>query len=443
VNPALRLAYGAAGQIVRAAAAIAPGGESKWRRSLQARRGIRARYAAWAPARDMSRPLLWMHAPSVGEGLQARVVLESVRARRPDVQLAFTFFSPSAERLARSLDVDFTDFLPFDTRGDARAVLDALRPSALVFSKVDAWPVLVAEAAARGVGLGMVSGTLSDESSRQGSLATHLLRECYARLEAVGAVSDTDASRLVTLGVRPECVQVTGDTRYDQVWQRARAVDTGGPLLAPLAASRPTLVAGSTWPADEEVLLPAWIATRHDVRDARLVVAPHEPTEDHLRPIEDWASEQGLRWARLGAGDAGVADVILVDRVGVLAELYALASAAFVGGAFHAAGIHSVLEPAAVGAPVAFGPRHGHSRDAALLARAGGARAAGTAAALSDVLREWLSDPAAAREAGLAARAFVERGTGATARSFSLVMDLVDRRGPPRFRTPAVRPRGA
>jgi 3-deoxy-D-manno-octulosonic-acid transferase len=371
-----------------------------------------------------------MHAPSLGEGLQARVVLEAVRSRRPDVQLAFTFFSPSAEGFARTLDVDFSDYLPFDTRGDARAVLGALRPSALVFSKVDAWPVLVSEAAARGVRLGMVSGTLSRESSRQGTLVTHFLRECYARLDAVGAVSEDDASRLVALGVRPERVQVTGDTRYDQVWQRARRVDTASPLLASLAAARPTLVAGSTWPADEEVLLPAWIATRRDVRNARLIIAPHEPTEEHLRPIEAWASEHRLRWGRLGDGDAGAADVVVVDRVGVLGDLYALATAAFVGGAFHAAGIHSVLEPAAFGAPVAFGPRHGHSRDAGLLARAGGGRSAGTVNALADLLSEWLSDPAVGRKAGEAARSFVEHGTGAAARSFALVMDLVDNRPP-------------
>ena len=126
MNAALRLAYGAAAHLARAAAAMTPDGATKWRRSLRARRGIRNRYAAWQ-GRDPSRPLLWMHAPSVGEGLQARVVLELVRARRPDIQLAYTFFSPSAERFASALDVDFVDYLPFDTAGDALVVTDARR----------------------------------------------------------------------------------------------------------------------------------------------------------------------------------------------------------------------------------------------------------------------------------------------------------------------------
>ena len=110
--------------------------------------------AAWgASGRDRTRPLLWMHAPSVGEGLQARPVLQLARTKRPDVQLAYTFFSPSAAPFARGLDVDFADYLPFDTDGEARSALDALRPRALVFSKLDVWPNLARVAAERGVGV--------------------------------------------------------------------------------------------------------------------------------------------------------------------------------------------------------------------------------------------------------------------------------------------------
>ncbi|MHB1225395.1 MAG: glycosyltransferase N-terminal domain-containing protein, partial [Gemmatimonadaceae bacterium] len=152
-----RLLYGAAGQLVRGAAAVAPAAEGKLWRTLRGRRGIRDRYAAWgASGRDVERPLLWMHAPSVGEGLQARPVLQLARQRQPGLQLAYTFFSPSAASFARALAVDFADYLPFDTAGDARAALGALRPDALVFSKLDVWPVLVAEASRRGVPLGLV-----------------------------------------------------------------------------------------------------------------------------------------------------------------------------------------------------------------------------------------------------------------------------------------------
>jgi 3-deoxy-D-manno-octulosonic-acid transferase len=425
--PALaRLLYAAAAQAARGAARIAPAGEGKLLRALRARRGIRQRYRAWGERhRDAARPLLWMHAPSVGEGLQARPVLQLARVRRPELQLAYTFFSPSAAAFARGLDADFADYLPFDTPADARVALDALRPTALVFSKLDVWPRLVAEAHRRGVRLGMVSATLAETSSRRRGPAAALLADAYARLDLVGAIDPADAGRLVALGVRPEAVSVTGDTRYDQVWARARAADRSGTLLAPLLVDRPTLVAGSTWPADERALLPAWEALRRRVPAARLVVAPHEPTPAHLAPLEAWARAAGLSFARLGASGAGEADVVIVDRVGVLGDLYALADAAFVGGGFHAAGLHSVLEPAAFGSPVLFGPRHGASRDAGLLLAADGAVSAADADGLRDGLLAWLGEPAAGRSAGERARAVVEAGLGAAERSYDLVARLL------------------
>ena len=425
MNPALRLAYGAVGQLARSAAVLTPDGEAKWRRSLAARRGIRNRYRTWSRHRDTRRPLLWLHAPSVGEGLQARVVIDLVRERRPDIQIAYTFFSPSAESFAKSLSVDFADYLPFDTPGDAAAVLQALRPTALVFSKLDVWPVLVAEAARRGVKLGLISGTVSEVSSREGMIATALLHECYESLDRVGAASDADASRIMALGADPSNVVVTGDTRYDQVSRKAATVNRGSDLLMPLASSRPTVVAGSTWPSDEEVLLVAWREVRRDIHDARLIIAPHEPTPEHLAPIEAWAASSNLSLARLGAAGTSTADVILVDRIGVLGDLYSLATAAFVGGGFHGAGLHSVLEPAAFGAPVAFGPRHANSRDAVMLHRSRGGDSVATIDETIEVLQLWLSDPAARERAGTAARALVQRGLGAAERSYELVMRLM------------------
>ena len=429
MNPFVRVAYAGVGALAEAAAAVAPRGDSKVRRSFNARRGVLERFVRWGQEyRDPSRPLFWFHAPSVGEGLQARPVLDALRARHPRAQFAYTCFSPSAQSFATSLEVDFHDLLPFDTARAARVVLDALRPSALVFSKLDVWPTLVGEARRRDIPLALLSATVAPGSSRTHGLAKVLLRDAYSALDAVGAVSDGDAARLVELGCRSSVVRVTGDTRFDQVIARAASVDRASAMLEPLRSDRPTLVVGSSWPADEREMFPAFTDLHHSCPRLRTIVAPHEPTRAHLTPIEQWATAAGLRRATLGSTGVGAADIVIVDRVGVLGELYALADFAFVGGGFHPAGLHSVLEPAAYGVPVMFGPRHLGSRDAGLLLAAGAARSVANPREISDVLRHWLDDPTARLAAGAAARRVVEENAGATARSVALVERLIARR---------------
>lgn len=427
MHPLLSVAYSAVAGTANLLARLPLGSERKAWRAVRARDGLLERIEAWAAThRDPARPLLWMHAPSVGEGLQARPVIERLRAQHPEWQVAYTFFSPSAERFAASVGADLHDYLPFDTADAARRLLDALRPTALVFAKLDLWPRLAEHAAARGVRLGMISATLSEGSGRSGAVARAVLGDAYAALDLVGTIDLADGARLTALGVRTERVRVTGDTRFDQVAARAAAVDRASALLSPLASARPTLVAGSTWPADEAVLLPAWRALRERSPDARLIIAPHEPTASHLAPIETWARGAALSVARLrDANDAH--DVVLVDRVGVLGELYALATAAYVGGGFHAAGLHSVLEPAAFGAPVLFGPRHGKSRDAGLLIAARGGQAVADADELVRAMRILLTEADTRANAGAAAKRVVRDGLGAAERSVGMVEELMRR----------------
>jgi 3-deoxy-D-manno-octulosonic-acid transferase len=427
VNPFVRALYAAAAEAASTASAVVPQNAGKLALTFRARRGIRQRYEAWAAAhRDRKKPLLWMHAPSVGEGLMARPILGLLRQRHPEMQLAYTFFSPSAEEFSRTLDVDFREYLPFDTVADANAALDALAPRALVFSKLDVWPELVRQATTRGIRLGLISASLPAESLRRSRFGALLLRDAYAALHVVGAVDEDTAVRLVDLGARPDVVVVTGDTRYDQVWQRAQNVDRAEGLVPRLASERPTLVAGSTWPADERHLLDAFVRVRRRAPSVRMILAPHEVTPVHLDPLVAWASAQRLALARVDDPGAADADVVLVDRYGVLGDLYALADAAFVGGGFHDAGLHSVLEPAAFGAPVLFGPRHARSRDALELLKRGGARAVTSSPAIERVLVDWIDQPDARRAAGQQAFAVIERGRGAADRSLKLVESLLE-----------------
>jgi len=426
VNLLLRAPYVGAIGIARALAAAPLPGDGKLAHSLRARRDAADRLVAWGRAhRDATRPLLWMHAPSVGEGLQARPVIDLVRAQHPRVQLVYTHYSPSAERFAASLGADFAGYLPFDATSIWTRVLDAVRPTALVFAKLDLWPLLVESAHSRGVRLGMISGTLAATSARRGALSRALSADAFASLDAVGAVGPDDAERLIEIGARRERVRVTGDTRFDQVLARAGAADRHGALLGPLALARPTLVAGSTWPSDEAVLLPAWKTLRAEVPTLRLIIAPHEPTAAHLAPIRSWAAGEQLTVSTIDDSAARDADVLLVDRVGVLGDLYALADAAYVGGAFHRAGLHSVVEPAAFGVPVVFGPQHAKSREASLLLAARGAASVNDIESMVEALRIAFTEPDARSNAGRAARRVVEEGRGAAEQSAALVSQLL------------------
>jgi 3-deoxy-D-manno-octulosonic-acid transferase len=328
-------------------------------------------------------------------------------------------------KFGSGLDVDFRDYLPIDTVGDMTAALDALRPTAIVYSKLDLWPNLTTLASEREVKLGMISASLSASSSRRSGFAKAILRDAYACLDAVGAVDAQDADRLIEIGVRRQVIHVTGDTRYDQVWARATDIAAKEPLLAPLRSARPLLLAGSTWKSDETVLFPAFIHLKRAIPELRLMIAPHEPTAAHLEPIYAWAKQHGLRAVSMSEPTAGEADVIVVDRVGVLGDLYALATVAYVGGGFHAAGLHSVLEPASFGVPVAFGPRHTGSRDALTLIRAGGGTAVHDERSAVERFTRWLRNEADRRAAGAQAREVVRDGLGAAERSAILVERLL------------------
>jgi len=399
-------------------------------RSARSRRAITGRrqtldvFARWArESRDHSRPLIWVHAPSVGESLMAAEIISELRARHA-CQIAFTFFSPSAERISAQVGADVSAWLPWDTARDVRRSLDDLEPAAVVFVRTEIWPGLVREAKRRGIPVALVNAPLAEGSSRLKPLARWLLRSAYASLDAVGAVGEADRLRFSRLGVSPSRAVVTGDARFDQVARRVAAIDRDSQWLRPfLAQDVPAIVAGSTWPADENRLIPAVAALRRQ-RPVRLIVAPHEPTSAHLEGLEARLDRQGLSRARLSTlleGDP-LPDVIIVDRMGILADLYAAGRVAYVGGGFGRNGLHSVIEPAALGVPVVTGPRAGNSGEAIGLRAAGGAALEQDSESIRARLNEWLDDAGAGRRA----RAFVESRLGGAARNAALVARLLD-----------------
>jgi 3-deoxy-D-manno-octulosonic-acid transferase len=422
------LVYAAAARAAPPALQLAVPFSARLRRALDGRRTSLPSLREWAAReRDAARPLVWLHAPSVGEALMAQAILHAVKADAPRVQSIFTFFSPSAERMAPKVGADWHGYLPWDRAADVGQALDATTPACIAFVRTEIWPVLGRMARERGARVLLLNAVLGEGSSRTGRGARWLLGPAYRRLDAVGAASSADAERLPLLGVAADRVHITGDARFDQVWRRIESLDRHRPLLRLLArGTRPLLVAGSTWPADEERLVPALAALRSHGAAWRLVIAPHEPTQPHVAALEARLDRAGFGHARLPADETDAMppdEVLVVDRVGVLADLYSAADAAYVGGGFGSAGLHSVVEPAALGVPVLCGPRHGNAREAVRLATAGGAFIVHDAAQLQQRLHALQADEAARSAAGGAARAFVQQHVGGAYRNAQLILE--------------------
>ena len=431
--PETSLAYRSAVRLATALLPLAARLSPKLARAHAARAGVLDRVGRWgATGRDPSRPLVWFHAPSVGEGLQAEAVMGALKARRPEWQLAYTHFSSSAEALARRVPAEIADYLPYDTPEAAEALLDALRPSALVFTKLDLWPELATRAAARGVKVVLIAATVRPGSGRLGWPARTFLAPGYAALSAAAAIDPADAERLNALGATPGVIAVDGDPRFDSVAAKVAAVRPDDPLLS-LGRGGPTLVAGSTWEEDEGLLLDAFARVRSKHPGAQLILVPHEPTEAHLHKVDELARRSALPTpVRLSAG-TGAASLLVIDRVGILAALYGAGSMAYVGGGFRRAGLHSVLEPAAWGLPVLMGPNWRESRDAVLLREAEGAAPlpppGGPGSPLEMLVETWsgwIEQEGARAQAGRRARAVVDQNLGASARCAELIVRTVE-----------------
>jgi len=449
----MSILYQIAVAIVRLAAPLFSVGDSKLARGMAGRRHADRLLATWGDVvRDRDRPVVWFHAPSVGEGLQAMAVKDALLEARPDVQVVYTFFSPSAESLAGRFGADVATYLPWDLRGPLTRVLRSVEPSLIVFTKTEVWPVLVAEAGRHGIPVAMVGATVTEGAGRGGRLARTFLRATWATLDLVCANTEADAERLSGLGVRRSALVSTGDPGIDSAASRFDDTPRSAPYLDPFrASSRPTIVAGSTWRSDEDVLLPALRQVRDAAPALRVIIAPHEPHADSVADLVVRLREDGwgagtltdVERASGGSGDArggsgahgGAArergvdeplDAVVVDRVGALAHLYGVAAISYVGGGFHAEGLHSVLEPAAAETPVVFGPRHGNTRAASDLLREGGAKIATSSDELAGVMTEWLLDEELRSRAGQAAVDYIQRHRGAADRAAARLRQLLD-----------------
>ncbi len=407
---------------------------------LAGRKGWRERWIENASRIERRRPLVWFHVSSVGEFEQAKPVM-SMLADRPGggVEIALTFYSPSGmsyygrfDRSRRIEAIRFVDYLPIDTAGNARFCLDTLRPDLIVYVKFDIWPNLLVEASKRGIPQALMAATLSPGSLRLSRIARGYYGDLYSRLDAIAAISEEDAERF-RRGVRDAArIVVAGDTRFDQVCRRVDS-STARPSGAVAAAGRAWIIAGSTWPKDEALVVSGYRVLRKAHRGIGLIIVPHEPSAERLASIHRALASAGLSYRLLSSLKEGVPfeeDVVVADGVGYLAELYRAGCIAYVGGSF-TTGVHNVMEPAVLSLPVFFGPRIDNSYEARRLVELGAGKIVRRGIDFAREAGALLADPELRARAGGAGERFIRNHCGAASRCVDLAENLLARKGTP------------
>ncbi|MBC7185409.1 MAG: hypothetical protein H5U38_00085 [Calditrichaeota bacterium] len=401
----------------------------KVRRAVLGRRALFVQLRKKMALLDPSAPRLWIHACSMGEFEQARPLIAALRQRIPNVAVVLSVTSPSVrDHIAEGTESDVVTYLPLDTLHGARRFVRVVRPHIGVVVRHDIWPNHIAALKRSGAPAVLIDASLSAKISPgrwRGRLVGRLL---YSSFDYILATSAQEVERLRAAAGAGPTIMAVGDTRYDQVKRRSMENDKVRDLQQYFgAAAQPIFLAGSTWPADERHLLPALRSLRDELDGLRAIFVPHEPKDEHLEELERQLAAQGLTSLRLSAWRQGAkadGSVLVVDEVGILANLYSVADVAYVGGGF-TTGVHSVLEPAVYGIPVLFGPHHLNSNEALDLVRRGGGFAVNNAEEIEECLNHLLRDGKAREAAGRQARAMVEERMGASARIVELLEKIL------------------
>lgn len=396
--------------------------------AYRARIGERlGRYEGFPPATGV----IWFHAVSVGEAEAAFPLVRAFLARYPHIPVLVTTTTPTgSERVQSTLDDAVLHvYLPYDLPVCVSRFLRRFRPVCAIILETEIWPNLFHACRARGIPLAVVNARLSERSARGYRRVAWLSAPTLAVVDRVLAQTEADAARFVDLGLPASRVGVTGNLKFDRAGAGA-AEDQGCVLRSRLqAATRPVLIAGSTHAGEEALVLAAFTEVRRVHPNALLLLAPRRP--ERFGQVAAQCLEAGWRVAHRSRGvDAGGADVFLIDTLGELAGFYGAADVAFVGGSLIPHGGQNLLEPAAGGVPVVFGPHvENFQAIAAALQAEGGGVQVNNAEALAAVWGRLLADDGARLAMGRQARRFVEANRGAVGRTLEQLEPLLQRAG--------------
>lgn len=346
---------------------------------------------------------IWFHCASLGEFEQGRPLLEKLKRAYPSKPILLTFYSPSGYLVRKNYDqADFISYLPLDTPGNVRFFLNTVQPDLAIFVKYEVWHNFFEAIAKRNIPLLMISAIFR-ENQIYFKPYGKWFRKSLSYTQEIFTQDVESVNLLKSIGI--ENTRIAGDTRFDRVIEIAQKTPEF-PELEKFSQNNPTIVAGSTWPADEE-LLGKYMQNHPDVR---LIIAPHEIHTDHIKSILQ-KFPKAVKWSEKET--IGTGNTVIIDCIGLLSAIYKYGSIAYIGGGF-GSGIHNTLEPAVYGMPVIFGHEYKKFREAIGLCDAGAAKSIKNYNELESFLNDLLESKDLLDKLSSSAAQFVKDNAGAT-----------------------------
>ena len=392
------------------------------------RQGIRVRFGFYDPALSLrGGPRIWLHGASAGDVLGLVPIVKELKALRPDARIIVSAITDSGASMARQRLVaqglaDLATFLPYDLPGACRRAIAALRPDVLVLEYTELWPQLIAAASEAQVRLALTNGRLRPRNVPRYRILFRLAGNLLERFDVLMMRAEDEAERALLLGAPRERVHVTGNTKFDALAVSVPEQEDASLRHALALGPERLWVCGSTHEGEESGLLRVFAVLQKEHPDLRLLIAPRYI--ERAQRVLGLARSLGLR-ARLRSEPGGPEPVIVLDTIGELVRAYQLATVVFVGGSFGRRGGQNILEPAACGKPVLFGPRMENFQDSVQVLVGRGGLQVKDPVALLRLMRDLLARPEEIRKLGELAREAVSSVRGASARDARLIAELL------------------
>ena len=371
------------------------------------------------PFNRPDRKLAWFHCASLGEFEQGRPIIEAFREQHPDYLILLTFFSPSGYEVRKAYTgADHILYMPLDTPANVRRFVDTVKPDIVFYIKYEFWFNFLNYLQQKQIPTILVSAIFRpDQHFFKGY--GEWPRKVLKGFTQIFVQTEDSKELLQFIGI--ENAVVSGDTRFDRVAAVA-AQPKEIKIAKAFSTNHKVLVAGSTWPADEDLIFKLIYQNNNKLR---FIIAPHEIGEDHIQSLMQRAGKTAVRFSKTTAEEVKNAEILIIDSIGMLSQLYQYGTLAYIGGGF-GAGIHNILEAAAFGLPVFFGPNYHKFNEAQEMIEQGGAFEVAKPDELIKKVNILLNDKSELAAAIATSRSYVANGCGATGIILKRVNELIE-----------------